>query len=140
MKTKWMKWTAAALLAAVTAVWAANELTVNTSLVYSKDGVSIQNAKSYQVTVTGTEVASGNVAVSTNGTVVSLGSVTNAGFAVLINSTTNSWSVIQYGPTTNNTPYKLKGGETAVVRLSTNALGAVAATNSPSLYYIILSD
>ena len=120
--------------------WAANELTVNTSIVYSKDGISIQQAKSYAVTVSGTPVASGNVAISTNGTVVSLGTVTNAGYALLINTTTNSWSSIAYGPDTNSTPFKLKAGETAVFRMNTNVFGAVSTTNSPSLFYIILSD
>ena len=132
--------TGAILAAFVGLAYAANELTVNTSLVYNKDGVSVQSAKSYAVTVTGTAVASGNVTVSTNGTAISLGGVTNAGFAILVNSTTNSWSEIAYGPATNDVPFKLKAGETAVVRLATNTLGAVATTNAPSLYYIIFSD
>ena len=120
--------------------WAANELTVNTSIVYSKDGISIQQAKSYAVTVSGTPVASGNVAIGTGGTVVSLGTVTNAGYALLINTTTNSWSEISYGAATNAVPFKLKGGESAIVRFATNTFGAVATTNAPSLYYIILSN
>lgn len=124
----------------LTAAWAANELTINTGIVYSKDGVSLQNSKSYTVTVTGTEVASGNVAISTNGTSISLGTIATPGVAYLINTTTNSWSEISYGPATNDCPFKLKGGESAIVRLATNTLAAVATTNSPSLYYIILSN
>jgi hypothetical protein len=130
----------AGLLVLAVSAWAANELTVNTSLVYNKDGVSVQSSKSYAVTVSGTPVASGNVAISTNGTVVSMGTVADAGFAILINTTTNSWSEILYGAATNATPFKLKGGESAIVRFATNTFGAVATTNAPSLYYIILSN
>ncbi len=130
----------AILAAFVGLAYAANELTINTSLVYSKDGVSVQSAKSYAVTVSGTPVASGNVAISTNGTVVSMGTVADAGFAILINTTTNSWSEISYGAATNSVPFKLKGGESAIVRFATNTFGAVATTNAPSLYYIILSN
>ena len=120
--------------------WAAGELTLTTSFVYNKNGVTLQNSRSGTITVSGTPVASGVVSVSTNYTAISFGTVTNSGYALLINATTNSWSEISWGTVSNQYPFKLKANEGAVFRFNTNSLSVIATTNASDLQYIILSN
>lgn len=120
-------------------VQADNELNLSVAFQYTKAGVQIVNQQSGSLTVSGTAVASGNAPIAITDTTISLGSVTNPGVALLINGTTNSWSSISYGTSSNNYPFVLPAGKWALVSFNTNALHAISATNTPDLYYIILS-
>ena len=139
-----MKWKIALLALLVpVGIYAANELSVNTSLVYNKDGVVIQDSKNLSVTVSDTPIASGVLTISTNATAVSFGTVTNAGYALLFNRTTNSWSEIKWGTVSGAYPFTLPGNRAALVYLNTNSITAIAVTNAPTggpdLQYIIFS-
>ena len=128
------------MLAAIgVGAWAANELSLSLNFNYTKGVANVKQNQSLQLTVNGTAVASGVVAIGTVDTAISLGTVTNAGVGLFINTSTNA-DVIQYGTVSNVYPFQVTAGNFALVQFNTNSLHAVGTTNSPNLFFVILSQ
>lgn len=131
---------ALALLLLASCAFAANELQLNTTFIYTKGGVAFQDVQNLNITVSGVPVLSGIFPTSTNDAILSFGAVTNAGESVLVNGDTNSWSKIYYGAQTNGGyDHVLEGGRVAIFNFNTNALHYKALTGTPPLKVIILS-
>jgi len=129
---------ALALLIGVS-VLAQSNVTTTTGFNVNNRGVLLNLSPTKVNTLAHTPMASGVISVSTNYTTLSFGTVTNAGLALLINITTNSWATITYGTVSNSYGLRLSPGGSALVEFNTNSWGGVALTNACDLQYIILS-
>lgn len=129
---------ALALLIGVSAL-AQSNVTTTTGFNVNNRGVLLNLSPTKVTTLAYTPLASGVISISTNYTALSFGTVTNAGMALLINITTNSWATITYGTVSNSYGLRLSPGGSALVEFNTNSWGGVALTNACDMQYIILS-
>lgn len=137
MKLKWL-WL---VVAVPLSVFAANELTLNTTFLYSKNGASMQNNQQHNITVTGTPTSSGVITITNSApTAIPWSTVTSNGWVFLKNLTTNALSVAQFGVTTNEYHLRLLGGESTVFRINGAALYGLSVTNGLDIQFIILSE
>lgn len=138
-KRKW-PWLGIAAALVPIMVFAAGELSLNTSILYQKNGVTIQNAQNLSLSITGTPIASGNILLTSTVTQISFQGVTNAGYVLLVNSSTGTLGRITYGTDTNVAfGFGLDQGDVSVLKLVTNSFWAQGNASNPPLYYIIFS-
>jgi hypothetical protein len=131
---------AALVLAALPVlVFAAGELQLSTSFIYTKSPASIQNVLNLSIDVAGTAVASGIISVGTTNVAVNMGDVTGNRYVVLQNLTTNSWSTLTYGGSTNEYPSRVNGNQVAIFRMNGTALHLLSVTNTINVLYYVLS-
>jgi hypothetical protein len=111
------------------AALAANELVVNNSVNYNKNGAQIQQSKQASITITGNTYCDQIWNVPTNETQVVLCSgLTTPGVTYLQNL--DASNVVTYGTTSGDYGLKLKGGEWALVRMASTNLYLKASTTN----------
>lgn len=119
----------------------AREITVNLKISTLKGDLNhTENPGTLFVDLTGTTAIGGAATVTTTATALTMGSVTSAGYAYFKNTGPTNFVEIGTGTGTFVPFLKLKAGEAAICRLSTNTPTARANTASVVLQYYILSD
>ena len=119
----------------------AREITVNLKISTLKGDLNhTENPGTLFVDLNGTTAIGGAATVTTTATALTMGSVTSAGYAYFKNTGPTNFVEIGTGTGTFVPFLKLKAGEAAICRLSTNAPTARANTASVALQYYILAD
>lgn len=119
----------------------AREITLNLKIATLKGDLNhTENPGTLFVDLTGTTAIGGAATVLTSANALPMGSVTSAGYAYFKNTGPTNFVEIGTGTGTFVPFLKLKAGEAAICRLSTNTPTARANTASVVLQYYILSD
>lgn len=120
----------------------ANEIKYQLSLTATKGFMSVANQTAIlSADMTGDPVASGVQSIGTTAVAIGIGGVTTAGFSFFRNLSTTNFVEIGTGTGGSFVSFaKLKAGESAIIRLGTNAPTARANTAAINLQYVILSD
>tara|TARA_R110000868_G_scaffold302509_1_gene563040 strand:+ start:108 stop:470 length:363 start_codon:yes stop_codon:yes gene_type:complete len=119
----------------------ANEITITTKLSVSKGNlIHAENPGTGSFTLNGSVASGGVLTVATTAGLITMGSVTTAGYSFFRNTDTTNYVEVGTGTTTFTAFMKLAAGESAVLRLGTNAPSARANTLPLNLQYYILSD
>jgi len=119
----------------------ADEITLNLKLAVDKSFLVQKFDSSTQlVTMTGSTATGGVQTIGTTAEVLVMSDVTTSGYAYFRNTDAAIAIELGTGTTAFATFLKLKAGEVAVCRLSTNAPTARAASTTANLQYFILQD
>lgn len=114
-----------------TAIYAANELQTITGVSYSKNGATLNIQEGALINVTTPGFIDTVVAVGTNETQFSFGSVTNPSVLFVKCLTTNSWAGVRAGSSNGVYFIKVKPSQTAITPLDgTNLFLAAVSTAS----------
>ena len=117
----------------------ADELRVNASLSFSKDGATINKAYSKTITVTGDSYVSGVLSIGTDEeTLTQLEDLGTPGYILLKNM--DSTNYIEVGSTTGVYDIKLEAGEIALYRHNSATVYAKANTAACLLEYTLIED
>lgn len=119
----------------------ANEITVNHTLRYSKNGISLNRSYTKQVTQTGNNYVAGVQNIGTSHELIVLGDVATPGITELLNI--DSTNYVEIGIVTGGVFYpltKLMPGEPQQFRFGTTAPYAKANTGTVRLEYTIFDD
>lgn len=117
----------------------ANELTVTTSLSYSKTNDTVNRAKSCTVTVTGSVRHGGVQTIGTSEEALALGDVSSIGWVYIQNLDGTNYVQIAAIPSEKFT-IKLKAGEACAFRSSGNTVYAMANSAAVKVAYEVFSD
>jgi|LakMenEpi03Aug12_release.lakeMendotaPanAssembly.Ray.scaffolds.fasta_scaffold784912_2 hypothetical protein len=119
----------------------ANEITVNVRMSVDNGFLKQRMDPGQQFAdMTGSTAAGGAQDIGTSGEAIAIGDVATAGYAFFRNCGPTNFVELGTGTTTFVSFVKLKAGESAVLRLGTNAPTARANAASVRLQYLILSD
>lgn len=119
----------------------ADEITLNLKLAVDKSFLLHKfDPTTQQVTMTGSTATGGVQTIGTTAEVLVMSDVTSSGYAYFRNTDAAITVDLGTGTTTFTTFLKLKAGEVAICRLSTNAPTARAASATVGLQYFILQD
>jgi hypothetical protein len=114
----------------------ANELTLNTSINYTKGGAIVtRTVNNYQVTISGTAVTQGVQSIPTADTTLSI--VAAPGYVYVKNLDATNY--VQVGPDATNWFIKLLAGQHALFPINGTALHAKANTGACNLEFIVFS-
>lgn len=119
----------------------ANEITLNLKISALKGSLNhTENPGTLTVDLSGLVAVGGAATVTTSAGLLSMGSVTSAGYAYFRNTGPTNFLEIGTG-TSPFVPFlKLKAGEAAICRLSTSAPSARSNIGNVQLQYYILAD
>lgn len=119
----------------------ADEITVNLSLRVRNGYLISENSTGNSlVSMSGSNASGGAQNIGTTAETITMGDVATAGYSFFRNLGPTNFVEIGTGTTTFVSFAKLKVGESAVVRLGTNAPTARANVAAVNLQYMILSD
>lgn len=118
----------------------ANEVTITTSLGYSKNSYDIVLAKTgLNVTVSGTKYYSGVQTIGTSEEALSKGDIGTIGFCLFINRDATNYVSLRRATGEGNM-IKLKPGEVALFRMEATAPCAIANTAACELEVLMIED
>lgn len=148
-----MKKTLAGIIAAAVAagvLWAADEITVQGTLVAKKNNTDVRETPgTVQIDWAGNYTYGQTLALTTNPVALAKGEIGSCGYAFFRNVATNYALKISFEADFGTEALHLKAGEYAVLRLATNCVvtnmraradGQVTNTATATLQYLILED
>lgn len=116
----------------------ADELKLQLSLTFEKNGAVITRQLSDQFDVAGSATISGTPSIGTSDEVLALGDVATNGYLLLHNL--NATNYIEFGSDGASYPNRLNAGEFGVMRWNGAAIHAKANTAACLLEYILISN
>jgi hypothetical protein len=119
----------------------ANELTISTSMTFSKGGATQSMSKNgLQVTVSGTKYVKGSQSIATTETAIKLGDLASLGFCMIRNTDATNFVSIRAGTGTGNFLKILPGETQGPFRFGSGATApyAIADTAAVILEYMIV--
>ena len=116
----------------------ASELSVQSSLSYSKDGDIDQIAEAFTVTVSGTARISGRQTIGTTEETLALGDVSSVGVVWIKNL--DSTNYVTVGTVTSQRGFKILPGESFPFRAANNAIYIAANTAAVDVSYKVFSN
>lgn len=118
----------------------AQELTINLSLAYSKQGTQgSMSSGTQKFTVLGTNYARLTMSVPTTTTALPLGSIATPGYCIITNRDNTNYVEV-YTDTGGSAALKLKPGEWAVFRFGVSAPAVKAHTSACIIEYLLIED
>lgn len=118
----------------------ANELTLNLSVNYRKNAVSMSmTSGSVGITVTGDDYIRGTYTATTSSTAIPLGSVTSPGYCTITNKDASNYVEI-LDAVAGNVCIRVLPGDWAVFRFTTTAPAIKAHTASCKVEYMIIAN
>lgn len=127
-----------ALSALAGGLFAANELNLNTTFTFNKNGSTLQRSVSVNVTVSGNVTQYGVQTIGTSDETIPLGDIGTIGYVYLKNLDVTNFTTA--GTDGSNYQIKLKAGETALFRLNGAALHMKSNTAGCKVEYGIIED
>jgi hypothetical protein len=117
----------------------ANELTVTTSLSYSKSNDTVNRSKSSQITVSGSVRASGVQVIGTSEETLQIGDVTSVGVVFIQNLDPTNYVEVAAVPS-ERFSIKIKAGEGYPFRATGNTIYLRANTAAVKVAYEVFSE
>ena len=119
----------------------ANEITISTSLAFSKGGVgSSLSDTSLQFDVSGTDYFQGSQQVPiTTSAALNKGSITTCGYCYMKNTDSTNFVTVE-GTDGDTATIKLKAGEVALFRFNSSTPHVVADTAICQIDYLLIED
>lgn len=117
----------------------ANELTITTSLSYSKSSDTVTRSKTSQITVSGSVRASGVQTIGTSEEALAIGDVTSVGVVFIQNLDPTNYVEVAAVPSERYS-IKIKAGESYAFRAVGNTIYCKANTAPVKVAYEVFSE